>query len=253
MVLNSPDLRQATLRARLDGGEALEITALTREFGISVDTARRDLDALVAAGVAQRVRGGAVPRSLPARPLRERSAAATETVRCMAELALTAIADAKTLVLDGGTSVLALAQKLAPAPDLLVVTPSPLVGAAVHARGIETFMIGGFVSERGGISVGTDVVAALTGIAADVAVLGACGLDAEFGLSADDFLENAVKKGMAGTALRTIVLTGGEKLGRRARHQTLPPEKIDLIVTDADADIAAPLRRAGLTLRTCHD
>ena len=39
---------------------------------------------------------------------------------------------------------------------------------------------------------------------------------------------------MADCAARTFVLTDKSKIGCRARHRTLPPERIDLVITDMD-------------------
>ena len=101
-------------------------------------------------------------------------------------------------------------------------------------------MLGGRMSPQGGINVGLECERQLNALAADVAVLGACGLDAEFGLSSDDLLESAVKAQMARSARQTIVVTGRSKIGVRARHRTLAPAEIDLVVTDAEPALMQP-------------
>ncbi|WP_068296313.1 DeoR/GlpR family DNA-binding transcription regulator [Pararhodobacter sp. CCB-MM2] len=229
MSLNTPEIRQRALAQRLARGGELDLAALAGEFGVSTDTMRRDLIALEERGLVERVRGGAVPRAVPAVPMTERRNVLSEAVLT---LALAQVAGANTLVLDGGTSVAALAARLQPRAGLLVVTPAPAVALAAQACGIEVALIGGTMSARGGIATGAETCAALARIAADVTVLGACGLDAEFGLSSDDAGESAVKATMAACAPRCLILTGAEKVGTRARHRTLPPETIDLVITD---------------------
>ena len=236
----APDFRRIELARRLSEGRSLVLAELAREFGISVDTARRDLAALEARGTARRIRGGAVPAAIPAAPLRDRRREAAAPDAAMIGRALAALAGAGTLLLDGGTTVAALARRLTPAPGLLVITPAPVVAAITHDLGIETQILGGPVSLQGGIATGPGVIAALDDVAAEVAVLGACGLEAEFGLSSDDLMESAVKRAMGAAAGRRLVLTGAAKLGLRARHRTLRPDGIDLIVTDAGAEAARP-------------
>ena len=58
---NSPEARQEALRQRLESGLSLSLTALAEEFGVSVDSARRDLKALESRGLARCIRGGALP------------------------------------------------------------------------------------------------------------------------------------------------------------------------------------------------
>lgn len=232
MSLNTPEIRQRALAQRLAQGAELDLAALAGEFGVSPDTMRRDLIALEARGLVERVRGGAVPRAVPAGPMAARCNSLSEAVL---GLGLAQLRGASTLVLDGGTSVAALAARLEPVPGLLVITPSPAAALAAQARGIEVALIGGTLSPRGGLATGAETCAALAAVAADIAILGACGLEAEFGLSSDDAAESAVKAAMAACAARTLVLTGGDKIGRRARHRTLMPEQIFRVVTDGPA------------------
>ena len=61
LTLNNPLVRQDLLKTRLKSGEQLVAMDLANEFGISLDTIRRDLLALEDRGLVQRVRGGAIP------------------------------------------------------------------------------------------------------------------------------------------------------------------------------------------------
>lgn len=246
MDLNNPEIRLSILRRRLADGAPLVASALADEFAISVDTVRRDLIALERLGAAQRVRGGAVPMGAPAVALRERLEAPVPSA--LVACALARLEGAATLLLDGGTTVLALARALRPAPGLVVMTPSPFVAAATHQSGIETITLPGRISAPGGIAVGAPCEAMLAEVAADVAVLGACGLDAAFGLSSDDLEESVAKRAMARAARLALVLTGGEKLGRRARHRTLAPSELDVLVTDASPETTAPFAAQGLEI-----
>ncbi len=246
MDLNTPDTRQDVLRRRLAEGAPLVAHRIAREFGVSADTIRRDLIALEAAGQARRVRGGAVRAATPADPMSRRLAAEGPDLASIARRAAEICNACDTLILDGGTTVLALAHLIEPSRDRVVVTPSPWIAVACATNGVEVVMLGGRLTLRGGINAGPDTEAQLAGVSADVAVLGACGLDPEFGLSSDDLIEVGVKRAMAGAARRTLVLADRGKLGRRARHRTLEPGGIGRLVTDAGADAAAPLAACGI-------
>ena len=244
--LNIPEMRLKVLRRRLLDGEPLVAARIAEEFDVSLDTVRRDLIALEASGEARRVRGGALRPAVPAEPMEARMLKTQPALPGIARKALALCQGRKTLLLDGGTTVLALAHVLEPERGLLVVTPSPWVAVACQTKGIEVLMLGGKLSAGGGISVGLDTEAQLHDLAADMAILGACGLDAAFGMSSDDALEAGVKRAMARAAAATVVLADRSKLGQRARHRTLPAAAIDHLVTDADPAEVEDLRAAGL-------
>lgn len=142
---------------------------------------------------------------------------------------------ATTLLIDGGTTCQVFARILEPAPDLVVVTPSPFVACETFRRGIETQILPGRLSTKGGIAVGLSCESVLDELSADAALIGACGLDPDFGLSSDDMMESAIKRALASAATQVLVLADSTKLCRRARHRTLEPGGIDLILTDASA------------------
>ncbi|XDA99877.1 DeoR/GlpR family DNA-binding transcription regulator [Sulfitobacter sp. LCG007] len=246
MTLNIPDTRQRELAERLRAGTPLSLSDIAEEFGVSIDTARRDVIALEASGLAERVRGGVVPLMPPAAPLREKLSRQDPGLEPIARAAAGHLASASTILVDGGQTTLAVARALTPRPDLLVATPSPWVAIACHEAGIDVHLIGGHLSASGGIATGTDCSAQLAALAADVALLGACGIDADFGLSSDILAESETKRRMARNATRVIVVSAGAKVGRRARHRTLAPEGIDMLVTDAAASNTAAFGAAGI-------
>jgi DeoR family fructose operon transcriptional repressor len=243
--LNAPDTRQEDLRARLAEGRTLVLAQLAAEFGVSPDTMRRDLIALEAAGLARRVRGGAMPVAAPVAPLAERLET-TVVPAGLVRAALAAIGDAPTLLLDGGASVLAVARALPALPGRLVVTPAPRVAIAARDRGIGVVLIGGALSAPGEIATGLDAERGLADLAADVALIGVCGLSADWGLGADDLAEAGMKRQMIAAASRALAVTGAAKIGRRARHRVVPLDRLTGLVTDAPETVTAPFAAAGL-------
>lgn len=247
--LNTPEARQGVLRTRVAEGRQLVLSQLAKEFGVSPDTIRRDLLALEAEGTVQRVRGGALPVLSPSVPVSERRRNTAEVADRLAGAALDFIEDGMVLMLDGGTSVARLARRLPLLPRGLIVTPAPQVALETLARGTETILVGGRLSRFGGTAIGQGAVQAIGDIAADLCVLGACGLDAEFGLAADDPEEAAVKRAMLAASGRCAVLAGAQKLGRRARHRVCRAEEIDFLVTDAIAGETGAFAQTGMEIR----
>lgn len=247
--LNAPEARQAMIEDRVARGKYLSLAALVAEFGVSADTVRRDLLALEARGILRRVRGGALPVARPAAPMASRMQTEDTTAEAVAGAALELVDDGMVLMLDGGTTVLRLARALPALPRGLVVTPSPIIAMVTMGAGTPTHLVGGRLSPFGGIAVGRTAEQAVGAVAADLALIGACGFEAQFGLSADDPDEAALKVAMIGASARAAVLTGAAKVGRRARHRVVACEALDLLVTDATASQTAAIEESGLEVR----
>lgn len=242
MNLNIPDTRQSELAARLRDGQQIVAAEAAKEYGVSIDTIRRDILALEADGRAQRVRGGAVPVAPPAAPLHTRLTEGTPVSQIMVKAAIREIGDARTLLVDGGRTALCVVENLPTQDGRLVITPSPWVAIACQNRGIAVFLLGGTLRPQGGIATGVTALDRIAGTSADIALLGACGVDESFGLSSDDYDEALMKRAMHAAANRTIIVTEGSKIGRRARHHTLALSEIDTIITDTKDEMAWALK-----------
>ena len=244
-ALNNPDVRQTTLRERLEAGTQLIAAELAEEFDISLDTIRRDLLALEETGVAQRVRGGAVPVRAPTKTYLERRRRPTTDCSRIVPAALPLIKEGMTIILDGGTTLTHLAERIEPLPDLLVITSSPAIAVILMEKSIATHLIGGRLSPWGGVAVGRQAEDALGKLSADLAFVGICALEAEFGLSADKADEASAMQAMARAAQSLVLVCARDKVGRRARHHVLAVDQNAIIVTDADSQIMKPFEDSG--------
>src|ERR1700744_2792128 len=101
--------RRQLLLDRLGQDGKVVARQLADELGISEDSIRRDLPDLAAAGPCQRVYGGAVPVSRALVDYRARQQVEPHSKRRVAELAARLIKPGDRVILDGGTTALALA------------------------------------------------------------------------------------------------------------------------------------------------
>src|ERR1700691_4762248 len=106
-------------RLRVDG--KLVARDLALELGISEDSVRRDLRDLAAAGLCQRVYGGAVPASPALADYGTRASVEPDSKGRVATRAAGLIPPGSTLVLDGGTTTLAVVQALPADLDCTVI------------------------------------------------------------------------------------------------------------------------------------
>jgi DeoR/GlpR family transcriptional regulator of sugar metabolism len=226
---------------------------LAEEFGVSVDTVRRDLEHLVERGVVTRTHGGAVPNEEWAtaqlaaddRPFAQREN--PEYKRAIATAAAELISDGETILINGGTTTLEVVRALRDQRDLTVVTNNLQVPAALQPGTVRhCYLIGGRYEPDSLVTIGPVLLPGTTGINADVAIIGVGGIDARGGLSTTSPDEARLMHQMIESAATVIVVADSSKFRRRAFAHISPLDQVSTLVTDAepDEDLAATLADA---------
>ena len=229
--------RRDLLLGRLRAEGRLVAKDLATEFGVSEDSVRRDLRELAAAGLCQRVYGGALPASpaLADYPTRQQVAVGSKARVAAAAAAL--IQPGATVVLDGGTTTLAVVQALPADLRATIVTHSPTIAAALGAHeGVDIIMIGGRVFKHSMVACGAAAVEAAQAFTADLFLLGVTGIHFETGFTTGDADEAAMKRALSRRAAETYVLGSAEKIGAASQFSVLPLSEVTAVVTDAAPD-----------------
>jgi DeoR/GlpR family transcriptional regulator of sugar metabolism len=246
-----PAQRRDLLLSRLRSDGQIVAKDLAAELGLSEDSLRRDLRDLAAAGLCQRVYGGALPISPAIGDYAARREVAIDSKRRVAARAAALIAPGSTVILDGGTTTLEVARALAPDLDATVVTHSPTVAAALidHPR-VELYLIGGRVFKHSAVTSGAAAAEAAAAVHADLFLLGVTGVHPQAGLTTGDGDEAAMKRALARRAADTYVLASSEKIGAASKFSVLALAEVAGVVTDADPDHPAlrELQRAGVSI-----
>jgi DeoR/GlpR family transcriptional regulator of sugar metabolism len=243
--------RQSILLSRLAEHGKLIAKDIAAELGLSDDTVRRDLRELAAAGMCQRVYGGALPVSPAAADYTTRISIQPDSKDRVARCAARLIDQGSTVILDGGTTTLAVVQALTPSLNCTIITHSPIIAAALLPfTGIDIFLLGGRLFKHSAVTCGAAAVEAAHAISADLFLLGVTGVHSTEGLTTGDVEEAAMKRALAGRAADTYVLASAEKIGVASRYQVLPLNDIAGIITDRPENDAtlSTLRRDGITL-----
>jgi DeoR/GlpR family transcriptional regulator of sugar metabolism len=240
--------RRDWLVERLGRDGRLVAKDLAAELGVSEDSVRRDLRELAAAGLCQRVYGGALPVSPAIADYPTRQQVAVESKERVAAVAAGLVRPGSTAILDGGTTALAVVAALPRDLEATVVTHSPTVAVALadHA-GVEVQVLGGRLFRHSMVTCGAAAVEAAQGVWADVFLLGVTGVHHEAGLTTGDADEAAMKRALARRAAETHVLASAEKIGAASRFLVLPLAAVSSVVTDApDGDAVRRIAAAGV-------
>ncbi|MFB9375837.1 DeoR/GlpR family DNA-binding transcription regulator [Kineococcus gynurae] len=247
--------REIARLARTSGLASVE--ELSRRFGVTASTIRRDLARLHDDGLVTRTYGGAAPPiAHPEEPLRERTGAAFAAKRGIARWAATQVGVGETALLDAGTTVGALAHELRGHSPLTVVTTGlTSVQALADADDVQVVCLGGTLRHVSQGFVGPVTEAALERVTADVVFLGTDGVDADLGICEADLQQTRLKELLAGRAGRVFVLAHSVKVGARPFHAWARLPRPWVLVTDAavEADALAPFHAAGIRVVVVDD
>ncbi len=257
----SPRRLPAGRKAELAGfvTEAGEVTVaqLADRFDVSPDTIRRDLDQLDADGLLIRTHGGAVSLSAIPRPdtgLDVRMRLQTQAKERIGAQAATLVRDGSTIIVNGGTTTLALIRALVDHRDLTVATNS-LRGATELSPKVyrDLYVFGGAVRVSAQATVGPVRFPAWAqnpevDIRCDLALIGVGAVSADSGYSTSNLGEASMMSEMMDRADTVAVLADSSKFGRRLFAQIAELGRADYLVTDAPPpdELRAALQQHGV-------
>jgi len=238
--------RRAAIISAAQLGE-VSTAELSRRFGVTDSTIRRDLRELASQGAISRTFGGMTLLGQPAElnvPAKARLHPVEKRAIGLAAAAHVDTGD--TVILDAGTTVGRLAVALRYADDLTVITGSMNALLALHdAPGVEIIVIGGWLRHTNQGTLGSIAESMLSGMTADKVFLGAEGVHPLRGLSCPTPEQAALKTLMIANSARVFVLADASKLGVASFHHWAPlPPNVTLITDDVPAGFAAEFQCA---------
>ena len=205
-------LRHELIRAELARSGGVRIRDLAHRLGVSRATLRRDLCALIDAGDAVNVHGGAM---LPVGRVSGQRAPEQEAI---AAAAASTVLRHMFIGLFGGPLVQSLARLLTDRADLRVVTNSLAMARAVGGkhgrRGPMVMLLPGVLSASGAVC-GSPADASLRGLRLDASYFDCVGMDALTGATIDDLGEAELRKTAIEVSRRNVLLVEPARSGAR--------------------------------------
>jgi DeoR/GlpR family transcriptional regulator of sugar metabolism len=228
--------RKDLLVSRLRREGKLVARDLAAEFGVSEDSVRRDLRDLAAAGLCQRVHGGALPASPAIGSHAARSGIVPDSKLRVGARAAALVTPGITVIVDGGTTGLAVAAALPRGLAVTVITHSPVTAAALTDHpAADVIILGGRLHKRSACACGAAAAEAASGITADLFLLVVAGVHPKAGLTAADPDEAAMRRILVGRAADTYVVASIEKIGTVAPYAVAGLADVVGLITDAPA------------------
>jgi DeoR family transcriptional regulator, aga operon transcriptional repressor len=232
--LLNEERRRAILAALNRDGRVL-VKDLAAHFKVSQITIRKDLEVLQGRGLLHRTHGGAlVPSSgaLNDPSLQEKEKLhRTEKMR-IAQAAVRLVEEDQSILLDSGTTTMAIARALRSFRKLTVITNAVNIAAELANSEIEVILTGGTVRKNSFSLVGPLAEETLRHLSADTLFLGVDGFDTRLGLSTPNLQEAKVNRVMVEISRHVVAVCDSSKFGRRSLSTIVPPNAIHHVITD---------------------
>jgi DeoR family transcriptional regulator, galactitol utilization operon repressor len=224
--------REKTIVQLLTEDPLLTVNEISERLGVSVVTARSDLDTLAEKGYLVRTRGGAIPAFHP--DIIARQQAGIDTKRRIARAAAELVRDGDTIMIESGTTTALIARYLLGRKNLKIVTDSTLILPYVRANPMVSLeIVGGIFRPATESMTGPVTVQQLSQYHVRLAFIGSDGFSCEYGLTTN-FVEAAeVTRTMAQHCDTTVLVADSGKYGRRGFTRYMALSEVDILVTDS--------------------
>ena len=230
-----PEERRQLIVEAVEREGRVAATELALRLSTSEDTIRRDLRDLDAAGLLRRVHGGAI-RLRPAASFEQRAASDLPRKTQLAARLRECIRPGDTVLIDAGSTHLALARTLEDGCAATIVTNSPQIALALGGfQRTRIVLLGGTYHPNEGAVIGAATLAEVQRLRPDLALVGVCALDPARGLAAMNIEEAALKEAMLAVSTRRAVAALNERFDDSAPFLFGALEEIDHLVLEPDA------------------
>ena len=244
--------RQQQILAALHQNGKITVSEIAETYGISTESARRDLGILERQGLCKRTHGGAIlPQQVSVRPPLDRDFATMpiyDNYREIARAAAALIRKNDCVYLTGGSFGHIMPMFWPTDVPYTVVITSVDIGKTLRSfSNIDVYLAGGKMRQSGSLvdSLATEFVSRMH---FDLAFLTGGGLTADFGLSNGTDETAAFHRAVIRNSRRKHLLLPGSKIGVDSFIKVCDAEVFDSVITDWDCtdDQVAALQDKGV-------
>ncbi len=229
--------RQAYILHQVNLHNKVLSSSLCTEINVSEDTIRRDLQELAEEGKVIKVHGGALSHSFNQVYFPTNGVYSQNQKQTIAQKAIKLITNGMFVLTSGGTTIMEMARSLPPQLKATFISGSiPAILEYMHHPNIEVILIGDKISKNSKITVGSEAIAKIRQMKADICFLGTNAIDAEHGITDNDWEVVQLKKAMIESSKKVVCLSIAEKMNSVQPIKVCGFEEIDLLITELSPD-----------------
>jgi Transcriptional regulators of sugar metabolism len=231
-----PSERQKMIIGLLSLKEIVTVPEIIKEFGISIETVRRDLSILEKAGRIEKVYGGARLKAVMAGEtlMEARMNSRLLQKESIGKKCCEFIQDGDCIFIDSGSTTFQIARFLFEKKNLTVITNSiPVVNELMNTD-FSVIIIGGRIRQSERSVVSYDYIFNFSQLNINKSFICASGITLENGVSDFDMQEAVTRKMIIDRSREIYVAADSSKFGRDVTVNIVPLDRVDYIVTDND-------------------
>ncbi|MFI9248629.1 DeoR/GlpR family DNA-binding transcription regulator [Streptomyces sp. NPDC053069] len=246
--------RRSRVRELVTSKGFVRTTDLAAEFGVSVMTIHRDLDALQAQGWLRKVRGGAscLPSTQFHGSAGERLSTMVHTKQLLARAAAEELAPGQVVMIDDSTTCLHLVRHLSEHTPITAISNSlPVISALAREPGVALVALGGTYFPAYDAFMGAHTAHSVEAFRADVLFMSTTAVTGGrcYHMSPETV---QVKRAMMAAASRRVLIIDHTKFANQGLYALAPLTDFDLVLVDDAAPVGEVrrLRDNGVHVRT---
>ena len=226
--------RQAKIQHLVQAKGFVTIEYLAREFGVTPQTIRRDINTLSDAGMINRYHGGAgADSSIENVAYNERKVLCHDEKQSIAQMVASQIPEHASLFINIGTTTEAIAQALCNHKRLRIITNNLNVAGILSANSnFEVIVAGGLVRHRDCGIIGEATIDFIGQFKVDYGIIGISGIDVDGTLLDFDYREVRAARAIIENSRKVFLAADHTKFGRNAMVRLGSIEEVDALFTD---------------------
>ena len=252
----TPNPRQSKVLDEVRARGSVTVDALAEQFGVTLQTVRRDVALLADAGLLARFHGGVRVAESTTENIayRQRQQLNEQAKLRIARAVAQAVPEGCSLILNIGTTTEAIARELLRHKGLRVITNNLNVAAILSDNpDCEVIVAGGVVRSRDRGIVGEVTVEFIRQFKVDIGLIGISGIEADGTLRDFDYREVNVARAIMTHSRQVWLAADHSKFNRPAMVELARFSELDRLFTDTapPAPFPALLSEAGVQCVTC--
>ncbi|MBR7132130.1 MAG: DeoR/GlpR transcriptional regulator [Clostridia bacterium] len=231
--------RRNAILSKLSVEGKVVVSDLSREFSVTEETIRRDLEKLEQDGLARKTYGGAVKNENfnIDLPFHIRNQTNVESKRKIAALISDMIKDGDCIMLDSSTTALCVIKNILDRKKITLITNSIEILIELCNKPDWMIISTGGVLKEGGLSLlGYQAERMVAGYNVDIAICSCKGLDREKGVTDSNERDSEIKKAFFASAKRKVLAVDSSKFDKTSFVKVCDINEVDVIVTDNAPD-----------------
>ncbi|HZG78743.1 MAG TPA: DeoR/GlpR family DNA-binding transcription regulator [Paenibacillus sp.] len=234
--------RRHKIKEKLFQQRSVKVSELVKEFNVSEETIRRDLNQLEREGLIQKNYGGAILiediENVAIPPVQQRKFQYFEEKNAIGRQAAELVTGQQIVILDSGSTTWCMARHLKQTNGLTVVTNGINVAEECSQNEeASIFLLGGKLIKKSMSVVGPQAEMELQKYNAHFVFLGTSGISPRKGFTSSDIYEAEIKRAMIAAGQRVVILADHSKFQRQALVSFSSLQDVDMVIT---SDLVEP-------------